>query len=184
VLKQIDRIFSVDDAVYITLCVLDGLYAAHTLLDENGNTIHELLENTPDYNYRKVRQQWERLKKNPVSCVKIRHLLPEITASVNCNCIFDLRGGKYPSPLIHIHPHMVPRASDAEVSQRISIKEAAERYVHLRRHVAEQKKVLETLESVLERHFSRRGTNEYKTKTAKIVRFVNGSNTDWRIENL
>lgn len=154
------------------------------LLDQDGSTIHTLLENTPDYNYRKVKQQWERLKKNPISCVKIRHLLPEITASVNCNCIFDLRGGKYPSPLMHINPHMVPRASEVEFSRRISIKEAAERYVQLTRHIAEQKRVLEKLETVLERHFSQRGINEYKMRDTKVVRLVNGSNTDWRIENL
>jgi len=49
-----------------------------------------------------------RLKSNPISCPKIRELLPETTAYLPCNCSFMIPAGSYPSPLLHIDPVLIP----------------------------------------------------------------------------
>ncbi|MBW2000217.1 MAG: hypothetical protein JRJ29_19945 [Deltaproteobacteria bacterium] len=159
-----------------------ALYYSIGLLDETGNAIHHLLEPTPDYDYVKVKRQWERLQKNPISCLKIRLMLPEITSSVNCQCVFDLRGGRYPSPLMHVMPHMVPASAESRVPPRLKLKQAAHRYVQLRRHLDEEKKVISRLEQLLEKHFSAKGISEFKVNDMKIRRESINGQTAWRLE--
>nr|HID58697.1 tetratricopeptide repeat protein [Desulfobacterales bacterium] len=158
------------------------LFYSVGLLDDDGNVIHRVLEPTPDYNYTKTKRQLERLQRNPISCLKIRSMIPEITASVDCLCQFDLRGGKYPSPLLHVRPHMVPASQEFLVSEGIPLKEAAERYIHLSRHVEEEKRILERLEKVLEKHFSRKGISEYATREIKVVRRSLNGQSRWVLE--
>ena len=43
-----------------------ALFYTIGLLHGGGNTIHRILESTPDYNYRKTERQLERLQRNPV----------------------------------------------------------------------------------------------------------------------
>ncbi len=152
------------------------------LIDEGGYTIHRLLQATPDYNYKKVKNQLERLKKHPISCVKIRTLLPEITASLHCNCSFDLRGGKYPSPLMHVVPDMVPVMEDFQVPGRTGLRETAERYVNLHRQIAEQRGVLSKLEKKLDECFSKRGISEYRTGKFCIKRYKADDRSEWIVE--
>jgi len=140
------------------------------LLYGGGECIHDLLEACPDYHYQKVQRQVERLKPNPVSCLKIRQLIPEITASVGCNCSFDLRGGKYPSPLLHINPHMVPASEELSISADASLREVARRYVNLRRHQDEVQRGLGRLERLLESHFERRGIDRFRVDDAVLHR--------------
>ncbi|MDD3582061.1 MAG: CRISPR-associated primase-polymerase type A1, partial [Desulfobacca sp.] len=127
------------------------------LADRGGQALHQLLEASPDYHYQKVQRQFSRLSANPISCYKIRQLLPEITASVNCNCSFDLRGGKYPSPLLHINPHLVPAVDDLMVPTRLSLRELARRYINLRRQATEITKALERLAAALDQELTRQG---------------------------
>ena len=153
------------------------------LIDEDGRIMHQLLEPTPDYNYTKVKNQWSRLKKNPISCIKIRNLLPEITVSLGCNCVLDLRGGKYPSPLLHVNPHLVPESSDFQLPEKLTLKEAAERYARLSQHVAEERKVLHRLEGILEKHFSRKGIKEYTLRDVRLKQDCSGERIHWILEN-
>lgn len=159
------------------------LFYSLGLLDEHGSTIHRVLECTPDYSYRKVKNQWERLKKNPISCVKIRTLLPELTASVDCNCVFDLRGGKYPSPLLHISPHLVPRSTEFDIPARLSLRDVAERYVRLFQHINEERKMLAGLEQALDECFSRKGIEEYTFENVRIVRKRDEKGINWILES-
>ncbi|MBW2030054.1 MAG: tetratricopeptide repeat protein [Deltaproteobacteria bacterium] len=160
-----------------------ALYYSIGLLDETGNAIHRLFEPAPDYSYSKVQRQWERLQKNPISCLKIRLMLPEITSSLNCQCIFDLRGGKYPSPLMHVMPHMVPTSCEFKLPNRLKLKQAAHRYVQLRRHLDEERRVISRLEALLQEHFSAKGISEFKVNDIKIRRESVNGQTAWRLEH-
>jgi len=152
------------------------------LLDGEHNCLHSLLETCPDYDYAKVRKQAERLKPNPVSCHRIRELIPEITASLNCRCSFDLRGAKYPSPLLHINPHLVPAAGELISSEDVPVREAARRYASLRGHLAEVQTALKRLEARLARHLDRTGGDSIRVDDKTIHRDRRGAETYWRIE--
>jgi hypothetical protein len=77
-------------------------------LNDNLNSLHTVLEPCPDYRPKKVDRLASRLKSNPISCPKIRELLPETTAYLPCNCSFAIIEGSYPSPLLHIDPTLIP----------------------------------------------------------------------------
>ncbi|MBW1730598.1 MAG: tetratricopeptide repeat protein [Deltaproteobacteria bacterium] len=152
------------------------------LLDSTEDSLHQILEPTPDYNYRKIKKQLQRLQKNPISCLRIRSMIPEITGSVGCTCAFDLRGGKYPSPLLHVMPQLVPASEEIEIPDKLPLKEAAKRYAYLRTHIEEEKTTLRRLEKILERHFQRKGIQECSIDKAKIKLYKKDSHITWHLE--
>jgi hypothetical protein len=77
-------------------------------LKDNFRSLHRVLEPCPDYRPKKVDRLTSRLKSNPISCPKIRELLPETTAYLPCNCSFTVPEGGYPSPLLHIDTGLIP----------------------------------------------------------------------------
>ena len=77
-------------------------------LKDHFRSLHSVLEPCPDYRPQKVERLASRLKSNPISCPKVRELLPETTAYLPCNCSFVIREGGYPSPLLHIDHGLVP----------------------------------------------------------------------------
>jgi len=81
-------------------------------LNDNLDSLHNVLETCPDYRPKKVDRLASRLKSNPISCPKIRELLPETTAYLPCNCSFTVREGSYPSPLLHIDTALVPSRAE------------------------------------------------------------------------
>ncbi len=88
------------------------LYFTVGFLENGVALLHDLLEDCPDYRPNRVDRIASRLGSHPVSCPKIRSTLPEITAYVRCDCIFKIRPGTYPSPLLHIDPFLVPPGQD------------------------------------------------------------------------
>lgn len=152
------------------------------LADRDGDSLHGLLEPCPDYNYEKVQRQAVRLKPNPISCFKIRELVPEITASVACNCAFDLRGGKYPSPLLHVNPHLVPAADELSLPDRLPMHEAGRRYINLRRNFEETSKALARLEAILDGHFDRRRIDFIRVDGMILKRLQESGQTRWQME--
>jgi Tfp pilus assembly protein PilF len=87
-------------------------------LRDNFKSLHSILEPCPDYRPKKVDRLASRLKSNPISCPKIRELLPETTAYLPCNCSFEIREGAYPTPLLHIDPGLVPSRMEKLSSPR------------------------------------------------------------------
>ena len=81
-------------------------------LNDSLKSLHSVLEPCPDYRPKKVDRLASRLKSNPISCPKIRELLPETTAYLLCNCSFPIPEGSYPSPLLHIDPKLVPSRAE------------------------------------------------------------------------
>ncbi|RLA87449.1 MAG: hypothetical protein DRG58_10655 [Deltaproteobacteria bacterium] len=153
------------------------------LIDRTGQGLHQLLETSPDYQYQKVQRQFSRLSANPISCYKIRQLLPEITASVNCNCSFDLRGGKYPSPLLHVNPHLVPAIEDLMAPTKLPLRELARRYINLRRQATEINQALERLAAALDEELTRQGLDSLQIDRTKLRRVRQGQEIRWEMES-
>ncbi|MFP3868875.1 MAG: CRISPR-associated primase-polymerase type A1 [Desulfobacteraceae bacterium] len=154
------------------------------LADRSGRALHRLLEASPDYNYQKVQRQFCRLSSHPISCYKIRQLLPEITASVNCNCSFDLRGGKYPSPLLHVNPHLVPSVEELAMPASLPLKELARRYINLRRQATEITKALERLAAALDQEMTRQGLDYIRVDRIKLRRVPQDQEIHWEMESV
>ncbi len=80
---------------------------------EGAAALHAIISQT--YNYRRevTERHIGRLPPFPISCPKIRELHPEATASGTCACQFSLRGGGYPTPVLHaLKPSQVPAFRD------------------------------------------------------------------------
>lgn len=84
-------------------------------LNDNLKSLHSVLEPCPDYRPKKVNRLASRLKSNPISCPKIRELLPETTAYLPCNCFFEIPKGGYPTPLLHISPGFIPVRTEKSI---------------------------------------------------------------------
>jgi hypothetical protein len=89
-------------------------------LKDNLKSLHSVLEPCPDYRPKKVDRLASRLKSSPISCPKIRELLPETTAYLPCNCSFSIPEGSYPSPLLHVDPGLVPSRTEKSPSTRLA----------------------------------------------------------------
>jgi len=171
---QRGRILSYEEKVIL-------FYTIGLVGEEDEADLHSLLENCPDYNYRKVARQAARLRQNPMSCQKIRELVPEITASVACNCSFDLRGGKYPSPLLHLNPHLVPSRPELDVNEKMPIKEAAKRYITMKRQATELERAMERVSVILNLHCDNSGINRIRAGNGILIRRKERRATFWEI---
>ena len=76
------------------------LYFTVGFLKDGFHSLHLVLEPCPDYRPGKVDRMTSRLGSNPISCPKIRQLLPQTTAYLKCDCSFDVPLRGYPSPLL------------------------------------------------------------------------------------
>ena len=152
------------------------------LTEDGAEALHRLLEHCPDYNYQKVRSEASRLKSRPVSCVKIRELVPEVSSSMGCSCTFDLRGNKYPSPLLHVNRNLVPASSELIVNEQMSVRDAAYRYINLMAHLEETQRAKTKLEAFLNERFSRKRIESIKIEKT-LLRMVEENQTiTWRLE--
>jgi len=158
------------------------LFYAVGLLDEGCRALHDILEPCPDYRFEKVQRQAARLKPAPISCLKIRELLPEITASVGCNCSFDLRGGRYPSPVLHAAPHLVPVSDAFAPPENAPVRDVARRYIDLRLHLEEMSTALGRLERELDARFQKKKIHGLKIDRITLTREEHEGRVAWRME--
>ncbi len=152
------------------------------ILDEDGRALHSILNPCPDYNYTKVERQRVRLKSNPISCIKIRELIPEYTASVSCNCVFDLRGGRYPSPVMHINPFLVPPRDELDISENQPIRELARKYISLSRQRSELDMAIHKIKKFFEKYYARTGKDKISIDGVELCRSVENSSIKWNIK--
>jgi hypothetical protein len=150
------------------------LYYTLGLVDDGGRSIHYVLEPTPEYRPQKVDKLISQLKSNPVSCPKIRELLPETTAYVRCDCDFLIPEGGYPSPLIHVNPGLVEGKRDALLASPHSLQEAARRYISLLSEIEQLKKSLLKLENVIIPLFDKKKVNQISTPFGCVKKVTNG----------
>ncbi len=105
-----------------------ALFLTVGLLDQEGRLLHEVLHPCPDYRYARVERQRQGLPPNPVSCYKLRYWFPGLTSSVPCHCVFEDTGGRYPSPLLHVAPILVPPEEERLTLRHLSPTELARKY--------------------------------------------------------
>ncbi len=157
------------------------LFYAVGLLDE-GCRAPRHSRTLPGLSLRKVQRQAARLKPAPISCLKIRELLPEITASVGCNCSFDLRGGRYPSPVLHAAPHLVPVSDAFAPPENAPVRDVARRYIDLRLHLEEMSTALGRLERELDARFQKKKIHGLKIDRITLTREEHEGRVAWRME--
>jgi hypothetical protein len=107
-------------------------------LDQENVLLHRFLEPCPDYRYKAVTRQAKNIHSRPISCLKLRSLVPEITASVDCNCLFrpdQLSDGRYPSPLLHVNAMLVPTEDERLSIQRSTVKELGQHYLSISQEI-------------------------------------------------
>ncbi|MDL1971533.1 MAG: CRISPR-associated primase-polymerase type A1 [Candidatus Desulfofervidaceae bacterium] len=138
------------------------------LLDRKGKLLHQVLYNLPDYHYQKVRRILKAMKKNPISCVKIRELVPELTTSLDCHCIFDLEDGRYPSPLLHVNQYLVPSEEERFSLKRSSFKQLAKIFVDLYQQRQRLEERMDKLERELKGVFLKKGLRELEVKEKRL----------------
>ena len=108
-------------------------------LDQENVLLHRILEPCPDYRYKAVARQAKNIHPRPISCLKLRSMVPEITASVGCNCLFgpdQLSDGRYPSPLLHVDPMLVPTEDERLSIQRSTVKELGRHYLNISQEIS------------------------------------------------
>lgn len=138
------------------------------LMDPAGKALHRVLYPTPDYKYQKVKRILKGIKPNPISCLKIRELLPELAASLECACIFDLKYGRYPSPLLHVNPWLVPIEEERLSLERSSLKTLAKLLVELHHRREETERKIYKLEREIITALSRKGKRDYEVNGIRL----------------
>lgn len=125
------------------------IYFTAGLIPDDGTVLHYILEMTPDYRPDRVDKQRAQLRSHPISCPKIRELLPHLTAYLTCNCALPIPRGGYPSPLNHIAPSLVAGKRAERFTASGSLSENARRYVLLYREITDLLTTLARLENHL-----------------------------------
>jgi len=121
-------------------------------LRDNFKSLHRVLEPCPDYRPKKVDRLASRLKSNPISCPKIRQLLPDLTSYLKCACSFEISEGGYPSPLLHIDEKQMPVRKRDPMS--LSIEEMKKRYSMICQQIDQLIKEKKELEQVIQENSS------------------------------
>lgn len=116
-------------------------------LQDDYRSLHSVLEPCPDYRPKKVDRLALRLKGNPISCPKIRELLPATTAYLPCNCSLIIPHGGYPTPLLHVNPGWIPTRTSEELAT--SHRQLEDRYKYICQKILELRKEKEELEAML-----------------------------------
>ena len=135
----------------------------------NNNLLHQILYPTPDYNFFKVKRILKAMKPNPISCIKIRELVPELSLSLDCHCVFDLSDGRYPSPLLHINRYLVPPEEDRFSLKRSSLKHLIKIFIEFYQEKERIEWKLQKLEKELKKAFLKKGLKEYEIEGMKLM---------------
>lgn len=126
--------------------------------EEGQRLIHGIVGHCLDYSQSITQQQIDRTPPSPISCPKIRQRLPEVTATVNCACVFELPPGGYPSPLLHLEPTFTQ--GQAHKTDRHG--PLVDRYVDLRREYQRLSREIAQLEGDLRYALNSVGQDELR----------------------
>jgi len=136
---------------------------------DRGVSLHFALEMSPDYRPEKTDRLLAQLRPNPVSCPKIRELLPEITAYVGCDCALPVPDGGYPSPLIHIDPKLVQGKRRHYVNEQTPLQEMARRYICAHREMQEIVKTMQVIENRIKAELYKKGATDVSTPFGRVA---------------
>jgi len=130
-----------------------ALFLTVGLLDPDGRLLHELLQPTPDYRYTKVERQRRALPPNPISCYKLREWFPGLASECLCACVFE-DYDRYPSPLLHVKPELVPPSGEVSLRHKRP-EEVARFYRYLLNERERLSREIERLERELKGYLDR-----------------------------
>jgi len=147
------------------------LYFTLGFLGDGLKSLHAALEPCPDYRPHKVARLAPRLASHPISCPKIRELLPEVTAYLKCNCAFDIPEGGYPSPLLHVDPKLIP-LREGELSPASSVQEVARYYLSLVQKLYQLNREKDEVELKLRHLLDKRGIGEIKVSSFTVKKVM------------
>jgi hypothetical protein len=127
-------------------------------LENGAELVHQILSQTPDYSYGKVKNLLKNLPPHPVSCLKLELWLKEISALEPCYCVFQEKlKNRYPSPLLHINPELVPAYN--EIKYKIDSPEKL-----IKAYLRQQEKLL-YFKNLLKDYLISRGISTLKVKS-------------------
>ncbi|MCA1981062.1 MAG: DNA primase, partial [Calditerrivibrio sp.] len=113
------------------------------------------------------------LKGNPISCVKIRAKLSEITSSVVCNCKFEIPSGLYPTPLLHLNSIEVDTRLPKYIEiNSLNFQNVLDGYISIKKQLYEMSKLLKEYEIKFETIFKESGVDVLDTPSGKFRRVV------------
>lgn len=139
-----------------------ALFLTVGFLDQGKDAIHRILSQCPDYSFSKIQRMLESAPSRPISCAKLEAWFGRKFETSICLCSFgELARERYPSPLLHVAPELVPTSE--ELTEHMSLKELAANYVKL-------KERLLWMENALALRMSKEGAT--KLRTEKYVIFL------------
>lgn len=147
--------------------VLACLFAP--LGDEGVALIHAVIANCLDYSPEITQYQIGRTHARPISCPRMRHHIPEVTAAAGCACEVTLPEGGYPSPVLFARPDATrgqarPKAEQPEIDKLI------ERYVRLLSQWRALRRELDAAAAVLRERLERAESGTLTTDTWRVSR--------------
>lgn len=139
------------------------VYHSLGLLPDQRASLHYAIELCGDYSRAKTERLVRQIRPNPVSCPKIRELLPDITSNVNCDCKMSLKSGEYPSPLYHSHRQ--PQADKHNFhNEDYLLEDAVRRYSLLKRELCETERAVSRMERRIRKIIMQKNTDLIKTE--------------------
>ncbi len=148
------------------------LYYTISFLDNEKNSLRNILMKCPDFKQNTFKKQIANLYPRPISCPKIRELLPEIVNALDCNCIFnkaDIELGRYPSPVLHVEPMLVPANDERYTSDFSTPKEISLKYLALLQEIEAMQRQKQILSEELKSSLIKNNKNHIKVNEFKII---------------
>ncbi len=104
---------------------------------KNGRRlVHRILSGTPDYSYARLERMFKGVPKNPISCAKLELWFRDFVLDRPCGCVFgEALKERYPSPLLHIDPELVPTRKERFTTGYSDPVELARVYLRLRENL-------------------------------------------------
>ncbi len=101
---------------------------------KNGRKVmHRILSGTPDYNYHRIERMLQGVPKHPISCAKLEVWFRDFVLDRPCGCVFGKAlKDRYPSPLLHLDPDLVPTLEDRLTLRYSDLPELGRVYLNIR----------------------------------------------------
>lgn len=107
------------------------------------------------------------LRGNPMSCASIRAKIPDVTASLPCDCTFAQRGGLYPTPALHL-----VQASATLPLEHHQFQALLADYLRARKEISRWSMLLQGFTMKLNLWFEETGADELQTSYGTLRRRV------------
>ncbi len=152
-----------------------ALFLTVGLLDRDGRLLHEVLYSCPDYRFQKIERQRRALPPNPISCYKLREWFPGLTGSYPCDCLFDELNVRYPSPVLHVMPALVPPEEEWFSLKHISPRELAKKYCYYLQEKQRIEEKISIIEGNLKEYFKKHPGKQLEVKPGTYLEYKEGA---------